>query len=82
MADGKALNHRFWISGKEGIVRYKSRFACSGPISTYKIFSFDDNDKCRILHTIYDAPAAYLHSMAMTETYTILTIWQADRTNY
>lgn len=27
--DGKALNHRFWISGKKGIVRYRSRFACS-----------------------------------------------------
>lgn len=199
--DGKALNHRFWISGKEGIVRYKSRFACSdqmkkeeregksstvtfaqpydpcerlytkfksafrtlantqkpdsasdvnvnvvvrydnqnnilmastdnptlqkldpttlepiqtlsyqdfdsnlsghlsgahpaiidgirynyilkfGPIATYKIFSLDDNGKCKILHTIYDAPAAYLHSMAVTETYAILTIWQADISN-
>ncbi|PWN31515.1 carotenoid oxygenase [Meira miltonrushii] len=52
-----------------------------GPIPTYKIFSLDDNGKCKILHTIYDAPSAYLHSMAVTETYVVLTIWQADITN-
>ncbi|KAF2873120.1 carotenoid oxygenase [Massariosphaeria phaeospora] len=43
----------------------------------YRVFAIE-NGVGRVLATITDAPAAYIHSLSSTEHYLILIVWQAD----
>ncbi|KAL6308117.1 carotenoid oxygenase [Sparassis latifolia] len=62
-----------------------------GPSPTYKVFRIRPEDgkppqtkghTVDILAEIRDAPAAYLHSFAMTQKYVVLCVWQADFSYY
>ncbi|KAF7975245.1 hypothetical protein HWV62_10104 [Athelia sp. TMB] len=55
---------------------YSCKFGSRFP--TYKIFKISGEDgKVNILAEIKDAPASYIHSIAMTDRFIILTVWQA-----
>ena len=51
-----------------------------GRFPTYKIFRIAHDGVTDILATITDAPASYIHSIAMTARYVILCVWQAHLT--
>jgi torulene dioxygenase len=46
------------------------------PVPLYRVFRMDaQSGKTEILVTIFDAPAAYMHSLFLTEHCVILCIW-------
>ncbi|KAI9783060.1 MAG: hypothetical protein M1839_004229 [Geoglossum umbratile] len=54
-----------------------------GKNATYKIFRCSAaTDKTDILATITGAPAAYLHSLFLTESFVILCVWGSHYANY
>lgn len=50
------------------------------PSVVYKVFKICPKGSVQILATIKDAPATYLHSIAMTQKYVVLTLWQCHIT--
>ncbi|PCH43246.1 carotenoid oxygenase [Wolfiporia cocos MD-104 SS10] len=60
-------------------------FSCKigGRYAMYKVFRIGGSSgKVNILVEITDAPAAYMHSFAMTERFVILCVWGAHFKNY
>lgn len=43
----------------------------------YKIFELNPEGKYRLLATITDAPASYIHQISGTENFVVMVIWQA-----
>ncbi len=43
----------------------------------YKVFELNPEGKVRVLATIDDAPASYIHEVFGTENFVILIVWQA-----
>ncbi|KAI3611427.1 carotenoid cleavage dioxygenase 1 [Moniliophthora roreri] len=54
-------------------------FSCKlgGRFPTYKVFKIKGDGTVDILAEVKDAPASYLHSLALTSKYVILIVWQA-----
>lgn len=67
--------HSCW--DKEANEFYNYSCKLGGRFPTYKVFRINGDGSVDILAEIKDAPASYIHSLAMTSKYVVLAVWQA-----